>query len=175
MRFPLLLSLSAVLALSPLTLPLTRSQIHKAQAAEAHYSVAYRQAVGQLMGAALVDREGWQKLEYLTTQIGPDYRGQDNLKRPSVGCTNGCRPKSWTMCACSLSRCPTGSEGLNQRPCFCPMPKACPCWDSEGVWAPLRKGFGLRSWWSALLTNSMPWGKKASKAKLCCITCLAGL
>jgi len=39
----------------------------------------YREAAGRIVGAALTDLEGWNKLEHLTTQIGPRLSGSRNL------------------------------------------------------------------------------------------------
>jgi hypothetical protein len=41
----------------------------------------YREVAGKLLGAALVDQEGWDKLSYLTTRIGNRLSGSANLER----------------------------------------------------------------------------------------------
>jgi hypothetical protein len=41
----------------------------------------YREAAGRILGAALVDDEGWKKLEYLTTRIGNRLSGSTGLER----------------------------------------------------------------------------------------------
>ena len=41
----------------------------------------YRETAGRLIGAALVDQEGWRKLSYLTTQIGHRLSGSTQLER----------------------------------------------------------------------------------------------
>lgn len=41
----------------------------------------YRETAGRLIGAALTDEEGWEKLEYLTTQIGHRLSGSEGLER----------------------------------------------------------------------------------------------
>ncbi len=41
----------------------------------------YRDIAGRLLGAALVDQDGWNKLSYLTTRIGNRLSGSANLER----------------------------------------------------------------------------------------------
>ena len=41
----------------------------------------YRKAAGRLIGAALTDSEGWEKLEHLTTVIGPRLSGSPGLEK----------------------------------------------------------------------------------------------
>ena len=41
----------------------------------------YREVAGKLLGAALVDQGGWDKLSYLTTRIGNRLSGSANLER----------------------------------------------------------------------------------------------
>src|SRR5262245_35402580 len=41
----------------------------------------YRDAAGRLIGAALVDEGGWEKLSYLTTRIGNRLSGSPQLER----------------------------------------------------------------------------------------------
>ena len=41
----------------------------------------YREVAGRLIGAALVDTRGWEKLEYLTTRIGNRLSGSESLER----------------------------------------------------------------------------------------------
>lgn len=45
------------------------------------FAAPYRSASAQLIGAALADREGWQKLRYLTTQIGHRLSGSVQLEK----------------------------------------------------------------------------------------------
>lgn len=42
---------------------------------------AYREPAGQILGAALTDVEGWEKLEHLTTEIGHRLSGSPQLER----------------------------------------------------------------------------------------------
>jgi hypothetical protein len=41
----------------------------------------YREPAGQILGAAMTDVEGWNKLEYLTTEIGHRLSGSTGLER----------------------------------------------------------------------------------------------
>ena len=41
----------------------------------------YRETAGRILGAALVDDDGWKKLEYLTTRIGNRLSGSTGLER----------------------------------------------------------------------------------------------
>ena len=41
----------------------------------------YRGAAGRIVGSALQDMEGWEKLTYLTTEIGPRLSGSSGLER----------------------------------------------------------------------------------------------
>ena len=41
----------------------------------------YRDAAGRIVGTALQDVEGWEKLTYLTTEIGPRLSGSSGLER----------------------------------------------------------------------------------------------
>jgi hypothetical protein len=41
----------------------------------------YREAAGRILGAALQDVEGWEKLTYLTTEIGNRLSGSSGLER----------------------------------------------------------------------------------------------
>src|SRR5262245_66468500 len=41
----------------------------------------YREVAGRLIGAALVDEGGWDKLSYLTTRIGNRLSGSPQLER----------------------------------------------------------------------------------------------
>lgn len=41
----------------------------------------YRDTAGQIIGAAMTDPEGWEKLEHLTTEIGNRLAGSQNLER----------------------------------------------------------------------------------------------
>ena len=42
--------------------------------------VAYREAAGRLIGAAMVDTAGYDKLAYLTTRIGNRFSGSPGLQ-----------------------------------------------------------------------------------------------
>lgn len=42
---------------------------------------AYREPAGRILGAAMTDAEGWEKLEYLTTEIGHRLSGSPQLER----------------------------------------------------------------------------------------------
>ena len=42
---------------------------------------SYREAAGRTLGAAMTDAEGWEKLEYLTTEIGHRLSGSTQLER----------------------------------------------------------------------------------------------
>ncbi len=46
----------------------------------ADLSARYREEAGQIIGAALTDVEGWEKLTYLTTVIGHRLSGSDSLE-----------------------------------------------------------------------------------------------
>ena len=50
-------------------------------AAQASLTELYREPAGRILGAALVDDEGWKKLEYLTTRIGNRLSGSTGLER----------------------------------------------------------------------------------------------
>ena len=50
-------------------------------AAEDTLADDYREAAGRILGAALVDEEGWSKLEHLTTVIGHRLSGSSGLER----------------------------------------------------------------------------------------------
>lgn len=41
----------------------------------------YRDTAGRILGAALVDQDGWRKLEHLTTRIGHRLSGSEGLER----------------------------------------------------------------------------------------------
>jgi hypothetical protein len=41
----------------------------------------YRDVAGRIIGAALVDEGGWEKLSYLTTRIGNRLSGSASLER----------------------------------------------------------------------------------------------
>ena len=47
----------------------------------ADLAAAYRDTAGKILGAALTDLEGWEKLEYLTTRIGHRLSGSNGLER----------------------------------------------------------------------------------------------
>ena len=47
----------------------------------AHAQDAYRDAAGKIIGAAMTDTEGWDKLEHLTTEIGHRLSGSTGLER----------------------------------------------------------------------------------------------
>jgi Zn-dependent M28 family amino/carboxypeptidase len=49
--------------------------------AQPNLTDAYRDPAGQILGAALVDDEGWEKLEYLTVEIGHRLSGSAGLER----------------------------------------------------------------------------------------------
>ena len=49
--------------------------------AEPDLEEAYREAAGKILGAALVDTEGWEKLEYLSIEIGHRLSGSASLER----------------------------------------------------------------------------------------------
>ena len=42
---------------------------------------AYREPAGRILGAAMVDEEGWEKLEYLAIEIGHRLSGSTGLER----------------------------------------------------------------------------------------------
>ncbi|MFQ5724692.1 MAG: M20/M25/M40 family metallo-hydrolase [Terriglobia bacterium] len=48
---------------------------------EPNLTERYRETAGRILGAALVDDEGWEKLTYLTTQIGHRLSGSPQLER----------------------------------------------------------------------------------------------
>jgi hypothetical protein len=50
-------------------------------AAEGKLTEQYRDAAGRIVGTALQDVEGWKKLTYLTTEIGPRLSGSSGLER----------------------------------------------------------------------------------------------
>ena len=41
---------------------------------------SYREAAGRILGAAMTDAEGWEKLEHLTTEIGNRLSGSTQLE-----------------------------------------------------------------------------------------------
>ncbi len=49
--------------------------------AQQNLTDAYREPAGQILGAAMVDAEGWEKLEYLTIEIGHRLSGSTGLER----------------------------------------------------------------------------------------------
>ena len=49
--------------------------------AQSSLTERYRETAGRILGAALVDDEGWKKLEYLTTRIGHRLSGSTGLER----------------------------------------------------------------------------------------------
>ena len=53
----------------------------RAQAAAGPLTERYREQAGQMIGAALTDEAGWEKLTYLTTQIGHRLSGSSGLER----------------------------------------------------------------------------------------------
>jgi Iap family predicted aminopeptidase len=66
--------------LSPLLIVLIAAIISSAQRPTT-LDVQYRDAAGKLIGAALVDNGGWEKLSYLTTRIGNRLSGSASLER----------------------------------------------------------------------------------------------
>jgi len=50
-------------------------------AAQSSLTERYRETAGRILGAALVDDEGWKKLEHLTTRIGHRLSGSTGLER----------------------------------------------------------------------------------------------
>src|SRR5262245_2018105 len=50
-------------------------------AAQASLTERYRETAARILGAALVDDEGWKKLEHLTTRIGNRLSGSKGLER----------------------------------------------------------------------------------------------
>lgn len=52
-----------------------------AQSAEDSLADSYREPAGRILGAALVDQEGWNKLEHLTTVIGHRLSGSRGLEQ----------------------------------------------------------------------------------------------
>ncbi len=47
----------------------------------ADLEAAYREVAGRLLGAALTDREAWEKIDHLATEIGHRLSGSDALER----------------------------------------------------------------------------------------------
>lgn len=52
-----------------------------AQEKKASLTDQYRDAAGKIIGAALVDKAGWEKLTYLTTEVGHRLSGSPQLER----------------------------------------------------------------------------------------------
>ena len=52
---------------------------------QADLTERYRETAGRILGAALTDVEGWEKLEYLTTDIGHRLSGSES-RRLSTRC-----------------------------------------------------------------------------------------
>ncbi|MBI1738093.1 MAG: M20/M25/M40 family metallo-hydrolase [Acidobacteria bacterium] len=52
-----------------------------AQEKKAPLTEQYRETAGKIIGAALVDKAGWEKLTYLTTEIGHRLSGSPQLER----------------------------------------------------------------------------------------------
>ena len=76
-RLPFLPSTRLVLSLSFLC------AVHfgSLPSAQGSLSERYRDAAGRILGAALVDEDGWRKLEHLTTRIGHRLGGSEGLER----------------------------------------------------------------------------------------------
>ena len=49
--------------------------------AQENLTDSYREAAGRILGAAMTDVEGWEKLEHLTTEIGHRLSGSPQLER----------------------------------------------------------------------------------------------
>jgi hypothetical protein len=50
----------------------------------------YRDAAGRILGAAMTDVEGWEKLEHLTTEIGHRLSGSPQLEQASGWSAKSC-------------------------------------------------------------------------------------
>ncbi len=59
----------------------TATLVRPAVAQDASLTDRYRETAGRLVGAALTDEVGWEKLTYLTTQIGHRLSGSQALER----------------------------------------------------------------------------------------------
>ncbi|HED64851.1 MAG TPA: peptidase M28 family protein [Planctomycetes bacterium] len=68
------------LLLAPLTLWVLGGSA-LAQDTAPSLTARYSEVAGRILGAALVDTEGWKKLEHLTTRIGPRLSGSEGLTR----------------------------------------------------------------------------------------------
>lgn len=68
-------------AFAALVLGLFAGSATDTRAQSTNLTDAYRDVAGRLIGAALVDRDGWDKLEYLTTVIGHRLSGSEGLER----------------------------------------------------------------------------------------------
>lgn len=61
------------------------------EAPSANLTERYREAAGRLIGAALADREGWEKFEHLTLRIGPRLSGSPALEQAIRWAAEGMR------------------------------------------------------------------------------------
>ena len=62
---------------------------------EDQLTTAYREDAGRIIGAALTDKEGWQKLTYLTTVIGHRLSGSEQLEQAIVWATETMRAEGF--------------------------------------------------------------------------------
>jgi hypothetical protein len=65
----------------------------------------YREEAGHILGAALVDEEGWEKLEHLTTEIGHRLSGSEGLERTIEWAAGGRSPRGSWRPSIGTSRC----------------------------------------------------------------------
>jgi Zn-dependent M28 family amino/carboxypeptidase len=64
---------------------------------ESALTSTYREAAGRLIGAALVDQEGWEKLEHLTTHIGHRVSGSASLEQAISWAAKSMREEGLTV------------------------------------------------------------------------------
>ncbi len=95
-------------------------------AAQTSLTERYRETAGRILGAALVDDEGWKKLEYLTTRIGNRLSGSTGLERAI----------EWAVGA-------MGAEGLEARKQAAMVPHWVRGRESVEVLAPVARSLGM--------------------------------
>ena len=81
MHIPPTFLASLLTCLTPLGSKATVTQPGPTQLPQTSLTETYARPVGRILGAALVDAEGWEKLSYLSTHIGHRLSGSSGLER----------------------------------------------------------------------------------------------
>ena len=128
--------------------------------------VEYREAAGRLIGAAMVDRGGYDKLAYLTTRIGNRLSGSPGLERAVAWVAEQMKADGLENVRTQPVKVPHWVRGSESARVVKPFRGLSTCSASAGASRRHRTGSPRRWSWSATSTSSTELGADKVKGRI---------